>query len=171
MDEPKLIAAASDLPYPPVAVDGKNPAYAKAMLDNVGGANSEMSAISLYVYNNLRSGHTPDIAQTFHKVSIVEMHHLEIFGKLAYMLGEDPRMWTQHGCKKAYWTPGYNQYPVHFPEMMRNVIAGENAAIKKYQYQASYIKDPNITALLERIILDEQLHVQIFEKMAREYCQ
>ena len=49
MDEPKLIAA-SDLPYPPVAVDGKNPAYAKAMLDNVGGANSEMSAISLYVY-------------------------------------------------------------------------------------------------------------------------
>ena len=27
MDEPKLIAAASDLPYPPVAVDGKNPAY------------------------------------------------------------------------------------------------------------------------------------------------
>ena len=99
------------------------------------------------------------------------MHHLEIFGKLAYMLGEDPRMWTQHGCKKAYWTPGYNQYPVHFPEMMRNVIAGENAAIKKYQYQASYIKDPNITALLERIILDEQLHVQIFEKMAREYCQ
>ena len=120
MDEPKLIAAASDLPYPPVAVDGKNPAYAKAMLDNVGGANSEMSAISLYVYNNLRSGHTPDIAQTFHKVSIVEMHHLEIFGKLACMLGEDPRMWTQHGCKKAYWTPGYNQYPVHFPEMMRD---------------------------------------------------
>lgn len=55
--------------------------------------------------------------------------------------------------------------------MMRGVIAGENAAIKKYQYQASYIKDPNITALLERIILDEQLHVQIFEKMAREYCQ
>ena len=71
MDEPKIIATASDLPYPPVAVDGKNPAYAKAMLDNVGGANSEMSAISLYVYNNLRSGHTPDIAQTFHKVSIV----------------------------------------------------------------------------------------------------
>lgn len=69
------------------------------------------------------------------------------------------------------WAPGYNQYPVHFPEMMRGVIAGENAAIKKYQYQASYIKDPNITALLERIILDEQLHVQIFEKMAREYCQ
>ena len=58
------------------------------------------------IRDSLRSGHTPDIAQTFHKVSIVEMHHLEIFGKLACMLGEDPRMWTQHGCKKAYWTPG-----------------------------------------------------------------
>ncbi|MBS6955738.1 MAG: manganese catalase family protein [Enterocloster asparagiformis] len=171
MDDQKNIACAADLPYPPVAVDGRNPAYARAMLDNIGGSNSEMSAISLYIYNNLRSAHTPDIALTFHKVSIVEMRHLEIFGKLACMLGEDPRLWTQHGCKKAYWTPGYNQYPVHFPEMMQNVIASENAAIQKYQYQASYIKDPNITALLSRIILDEQLHVQIFEQLVQDHCR
>ncbi len=171
MDDQKNIACAADLPYPPVAVDGRNPAYARAMLDNIGGSNSEMSAISLYIYNNLRSAHTPDIALTFHKVGIVEMRHLEIFGKLACMLGEDPRLWTQHGCKKAYWTPGYNQYPVHFPEMMQNVIASENAAIQKYQYQASNIKDPNITALLSRIILDEQLHVQIFEQLAQDHCR
>ncbi len=43
----------ADLPYPPIKVEMKNPAYAKAMLDNIGGLNSEMSAISLYVYNNL----------------------------------------------------------------------------------------------------------------------
>ena len=84
----------ADLPYPPIKVEMKNPAYAKAMLDNIGGLNSEMSAISLYVYNNLILEEKKEIAAIFHKVSIVEMHHLEIFGKLALQLGEDPRMWT-----------------------------------------------------------------------------
>ena len=88
----------ADLPYPPIKVEMKNPAYAKAMLDNIGGLNSEMSAISLYVYNNLILEEKKEIAAIFHKVSIVEMHHLEIFGKLALQLGEDPRMWTHYGC-------------------------------------------------------------------------
>ena len=128
----------ADLPYPPIKVEMKNPAYAKAMLDNIGGLNSEMSAISLYVYNNLILEEKKEIAAIFHKVSIVEMHHLEIFGKLALQLGEDPRMWTHYGCKN--------------------------------QHQIAYIRDENITEILRRIILDERLHVEIFEQVYRTYC-
>ena len=90
----------SDAPYPPIKAESGNPAYARVMLDNIGGSNSEMSAISLYVFNQLITGYNPDVSAVFHKVSIVEMHHLEIFGKLAQQLGEEPRLWTQHGCKK-----------------------------------------------------------------------
>mgnify|MGYP006866390731 FL=1 len=36
-------------PYPPVQAVGKNRRYAEAMLDNVGGSNSEMSAVAVYV--------------------------------------------------------------------------------------------------------------------------
>ena len=160
----------ADLPYPPIKVEMKNPAYAKAMLDNIGGLNSEMSAISLYVYNNLILEEKKEIAAIFHKVSIVEMHHLEIFGKLALQLGEDPRMWTHYGCKKTYWSPSYNQYPGDLRTLMRNVIDGEKAAISKYQHQISYIRDENITENLRRIILDERLHVEIFEKVYGTYC-
>ena len=148
----------SDAPYPPIKAESGNPAYARVMLDNIGGSNSEMSAISLYV------------SAVFHKVSIVEMHHLEIFGKLAQQLGEEPRLWTQHGCKKIYWSPSYNQYPGDLRTLMRNVIDGEKAAISKYQHQISYIRDENITENLRRIILDERLHVEIFENVYGAYC-
>lgn len=161
----------SDLPYPEVKAEAKNPVYAKVMLDNVGGTNSEMSAISLYIYNNLITEDRKDIAAVFRKVSIVEMHHLEIFGKLACQLGEDPRMWTHYGCKKAYWSPSYNQYPADLPSLLRNVINSEKAAISKYQHQISYIRDENLTENLRRIILDERLHVDIFERLYGTYCR
>ena len=160
----------SDMPYPPVKAEEKNPAYARVILDNVGGANSEMSAISLYVYNNLMTESNKEIADVFRRISIVEMHHLEIFGKLAQQLGEEPRLWTQHGCKKIYWSPSYNQYPGDLRTLMRNVIDGEKAAISKYQHQISYIRDENITENLRRIILDERLHVEIFENVYGAYC-
>ena len=64
-----------------------------------------MSAISLYVFNHLITEYNPDVSAVFHKVSIVEMHHLEIFGNLAQQLGEEPRLWTQHGCKKDILVP------------------------------------------------------------------
>lgn len=160
----------SDAPYPPIKAESGNPAYARVMLDNIGGSNSEMSAISLYVFNHLITEYNPDVSAVFHKVSIVEMHHLEIFGKLALQLGEEPRLWTQHGCKKIYWSPSCNQYPGELRTLMRNVIDGEKAVISKYQHQISYIRDENITENLRRIILDERLHVEIFEKVYGEYC-
>ena len=160
----------SDMPYPPVKAEEKNPAYARVILDNVGGANSEMSAISLYVYNNLMTESNKEIADVFRRISIVEMHHLEIFGKLALQLGEDPRMWTQYGCKRTYWSPSYNQYPRELPALMRNAIDSEKAAISKYQHQISYIRDENITENLRRIIMDERLHVEILEQVYASSC-
>lgn len=47
----------SDVPYPPIKAESGNPAYARVMLDNIGGSNSEMSAISLYIFNQLITGY------------------------------------------------------------------------------------------------------------------
>lgn len=160
----------SDLPYPDIRVEMKNPAYARAILDNVGGVNSEMSAVSLYVYNSLIIESDPEIAAVFHNVGMVEMRHLELFGKLAQRLGEDPRMWTHCGSQKTYWSPDCNQYPQSLTSLIPNVIDCEKAAISKYQHQITYIRDENVTDLLRRIILDERLHVEIFQHIYRTYC-
>lgn len=81
--------------YPPVKVCEKNPRYAMAMLSNIGACNSEMSAVSLYFYNSLiANGKYEEIGKTFHKISMVEMHHMNIYGQLAQKLGADPRLWS-----------------------------------------------------------------------------
>lgn len=157
------------LPYPPVKALCENRTYAFAMLDNVGGNNSEMSAVSLYFYNHLRTAYCAEIASCFHHVSIVEMHHLEIFGTLALQLGVDPRLWTRSRNQMAYWTPRYNQYPVELSQLLTYAIQGEERAIEKYQYQLERIEDCNIVENLKRIILDEQIHIQVFQDLYQRY--
>lgn len=155
-----------DAPYPPVRVSEPNAAYAAEMLGNMGGCVSEMSAVSLYFYNSLATErqHEP-IASCFHHVSIVEMHHLEIFGKLAQQLGADPRLWSLRGARKLYWSPAFNRYPREIKALVHGSIEAESAAIAKYSMQAEQIKDKFIVENLLRIIADEQHHLDIFNRM------
>ena len=170
MDLRKL-SYSDSAPYPDIKVCGQNYRYAGWMLDNLGGSNSEMSAVSLYLYNNLVTGcDSEDISTIFHNISIVEMHHLEIFGKLALQLGEDPRLWTRCRSRKIYWTPGYNQYPTELSPLVHNALSGELAAIEKYENQICSIDDPFIVENLKRIVEDEQIHVNLFREMITLYC-
>ncbi len=154
------------IPYPPVQAESHCKDYGYAMLSNVGSDNSEMTAISLYFYNSVflhpKYG---DFAQCFHRISIVEMHHLNIFATLAYQLGLDPRLWSRKNNDMCYWTPAYNCYPRMVRAMIENAIQGEQAAIEKYTEQAETIQDANIVENLHRIILDEQHHIEVFHSM------
>lgn len=160
---------ASQKPYPPVCITERNCTYGRMMLDNIGGANSEMSAVSLYLYNNLLLDLDKYLSYVFHKVSIVEMHHLEIFGQLARLNGENPRLWTHRGNKMQYWSPCCNRYPTELKPLLINALEGEKKAVQKYTMQCEHIKDVHIVKCLKRIILDEELHIEIFESLCKKY--
>lgn len=155
--------------YPPVQCEEKNPLYARTMLDNVGGSNSEMSAISLYLYDGIIQSDCPELAEAFRQISMVEMRHLHIFSTLAWQLGEDPRLWSQRNRSKMYWTPGYNKYPRKLHELLEYALEGERAAVRKYQNQCERIRDQNIVENLKRIIRDEEKHVALFEAFCAKY--
>ncbi len=152
-------------PYPDIRVRCKNKFYARMMLDNVGGMNSEMSAASSYFYGALVSEGYEEVSRAFHGISIVEMHHLEIFSALAMDLGEDPRLWTQKGNGKIYWSPSYNCYPYRISAILHDAVQGEKLAIEKYCEQARIIRDDNIRQNLLRIIEDEELHIKILTEL------
>lgn len=155
-----------NLPYPALQPQKRCPEYASAMLSNIGSSNSEMSAVSLYFYNSvILQPEYSSFARCFHDISIVEMHHLDVFASLALQLGADPRLWSMRNRGTYYWTPAYNQYPRELQEMLENSIKGEMAAIQKYTKQAETIHDNNIVEILRRIILDEQHHIKIFNDM------
>ncbi|WP_077610116.1 ferritin-like domain-containing protein [Clostridium sp. Marseille-P2415] len=168
MDLSSLVFSAPS-PWPPIEITEQNPRYAAAMLSNVGSNNSEMSAISLYIYNSMITrSYFFDIAECFHKISIVEMHHLNTFGELALMLGTDPRLWSRQKGRMRYWSPACNRYPTRIGAIVSNALAGELEAIKKYEAQAKWIDDYRIKTILNRIIADEQCHVKIFRLILAE---
>lgn len=158
-------------PYPEIKVQGRNPRYAQAMLSNLGGGNSEMSAVSLYFYNHMITSRIPEVAAAFHEISIVEMHHLEIFGTLAMQLGADPRLWSIQRGRQAWWSPEYNQYIRKLGPLLHEAIRGERATIQKYESQLRWIQDESIRANLQRIILDERLHVEAFTHLRQQYVE
>lgn len=159
-------------PYPPIRVDQPNAQYASAMLANLASCNSEISAVSLYFYNSLvLAEQYPDLASCFHGVSIVEMHHMHIFGQLALLLGADPRLWSNTRRRLRYWSPACNQYPQKVLPLIRNAIDGERAAIQQYQHQIGWIQDEGIQENLRRILLDEEQHIVVFQSMEKELCK
>ena len=175
------IRAADEAPYPPVQVERKNRRYAYAMLGNMSGRHSELSTITQYVYNGFVTKgflEKEDAALIFHEISIVEMHHLSIFGQLACLLGADPRFWSleqgQRGFSRRfsggsgrmrYWNAGYNFYSTDFLRLLKRAIEGEQQAIRNYQKQCQWIKDEHVRENLQRIIKDEELHVRILNEM------
>ena len=55
--------------------------------------------------------------------------------------------------------------------LLKNAIQTEQDTIIKYRCQAEKIRDAYVVDILRRIILDEQLHVRIFQEMLREVLQ
>ena len=152
--------------WPPLKIERPNPQYAAEMLSNIGSCNSEMSAVSLYLYNNIILTDTNrEFAEIFHKISVVEMHHWQIYAQLAHMLGADPRLWSFQNNRPSYWSPGCNRYPQQLKSLLENSLQGEQEAISKYTRQTECIQDAHIVDLINRIILDEKLHVEIFQEM------
>lgn len=157
-----------DAPYPPVRVDGPNPAYACDMLSNMADVVSEMSDVARYFYISVvTEGQSSWISTCFYNISIVEMHHLHIFADLALLLGADPRLWYGRAGKR-WWSPSFIGYPRELRALIAESIKAEEAAIRKYSGQANTICDMNIVGILHRIICDEERHLQIFREMYRQ---
>ena len=167
----KSIKYKADEVYPPVGVCGRNERYAIAMVGNIGACNSEMSAISMYLYDSIISREiNSNLSECFRKISIVEMHHLDIFGQLAMMLGADPRLWSYTGRGPVYWSPSCISYSRELGKVLKIAIKGEQEAISTYREQCGWIKDCKVTANIERILMDEEIHLRILEQLYSELC-
>lgn len=168
------------MPYPPIRPSKYQPQYAAAMLDNMAGQISELSAVSLYFYDCLLASGLKEAADTFHHISLVEMHHLDIFARLAMGLGENPRFWAHMGRsgRYAYWSAACLHYPPIHPSedgctispaglriLLSQAIEEEQKALNKYMKQTSWILDTNICDNLIRIAADEQMHLDILTRL------
>ena len=148
-----------DLPYPDIKVEKENPRYANILLHNYSGIVSEFTAVDQYV------------SQAIGEIAMVEMHHLEMLGELILLLGEDPRYWIKKKDKRYYWNGKFVDYGNTLKEYLDYDIQAEVVAIRDYNKALNEISDPNIVKIIERIILDEELHLKIFKELYAKYVK
>jgi len=159
-------------PYPEVKVQRPNRFYAQLLLEDYAGQVSEMTAINQYFYHYIVfDDKYDDLAELEECLSIIEMMHFEILAKTIRLLGVDPQIYTLTNNKRTYWNAEYVYYGDSICDRIAADIAAEKSAIAQYRKHQQLIKDPFIQDILERIILDEEHHLMLFNQAREKYCR
>lgn len=146
----------STLPYPALKVESKNIEYAKMLLHPYASMISKDTSTHLYLYQSFIVDE--EISETLKHIAIVEMHHLDMLARTINLLGLDPK----YEVDDHPWTAQYVKYNKNISQMMLTNIKNETLAIKNYRSLIKAIDDRYIKQLLRRIIIDEEIHLKIF---------
>lgn len=158
-----------DLPYPQV-LPGRDPCAAALLMEDYSGITSELSAITQYFYASTRMrGHCDAVYNAMKYIAVVEMHHLDLLSQAITAKGGDPRYVLYGGRKpEQFWNADVIEYGKSRSNILLESIESEEAAISQYQCHIHRIPDESVKALLRRIIMDEEVHLQTFKDL---YCQ
>ena len=154
-----------DMPYPEVNVEKKDLELAKKLFNLYAGEISEDTSTHTYILQMLLYSDNEEIKKILEGIAIVEMHHLEILGTLIKKLGLVPLFLSTDEDRVKWFSGKYITYEKSIKEAMLKNICIEKLAIKNYESLINETTDENVIHIIKRIILDERLHIEIFEKI------
>ena len=164
----KLPVAAPE-PYPPLEVTRLNLLYARFLTEDIAAAKGAMTAIYQYLYQDwILTAEHHEIAATLHQIAEVEMRHLDMLGKLVIMLGGNPKCRSAASDPQTAWNGNMADYHHDLRQILAYNAALESDACQTYHLQSKMVRDPKLSAILARISMDEQLHMQIFENFLHQ---
>ena len=150
---------ASDIPYPEIAVE-ENLQEAKILMPNYSGVSGELTAILTYAFQSYVTLDLPEVRTALEGIAETEMRHHELLGTTIKKLGGFPIMGA-----RQYWNGSFVNYTLNPKKYLeQNVLAEENA-IRNYERTILNLTSPSVKMLLERIILDEQVHIEDFKEL------
>ncbi len=163
---------ASKEPYPEIKVRKHNRMYADLLMEDYSGAVSELTATLQYMYHSFEfKDKYEGLSDLLEKVAIIEMIHLEVLAEAIIALGGNPVYKSGGLMNKKYWNAEMVDYGRNLCGRLESDLQAEYAAIRHYREHIARIDDPNIQALLKRIILDEEVHVILFKEAIEKYCK
>lgn len=103
-------------------------------------------------------------AYTVENIAIAEMIHIEILGKMLFKLGVDP-IYSATPPLRNYYNTSMVSYSKHPQKMLMDDIDAELRTIREYQGMVKRLKNEQVSAVIQRIILDEMLHLEEFKTL------
>lgn len=155
-----------DLPYPCVKGKDNNRLVIELLYKAYLG---ELYAISGYTYQEMLFESDYEIAaETIECIAITEMKHFKMLGKLILKLGYDPKIKftdSSHKSIKAWRNPSVND--MFYKKTIYDDIAEEKSSAAAYRKILGITADKDIKELINRIILDEEHHVETLERLIK----
>ncbi len=152
-----------DIPYPKVSVEEKNICYANLLYSNYCGQFSEMTSLCQYIYQHFPTEFSDTrLSEALKCIAMVEMKHFDILGELILLLGGDP-IFRMNGCNNSkLWKSDVVAFTTNVKQLLCDNIELEKIALESYRQRLCQISDKGVQKCIERIILDEEHHLQIF---------
>lgn len=156
-----------DLPYPDINTITEDKQTARIISPAYAQPKSELTAILQYSYQSIvldKMGYT-DFANTIEEIAIAEMLHLEILGKMLIRLGANPIYTAYPPARFNFYNTSYVTYLTSPEKILLDDIRAEQNAIRDYQNMLTKLNNDVVSAVISRIILDEELHLAKFKEM------
>lgn len=159
----QILDEKNKVPYPKLINVRRNPLYADIIYDQYAGQYGELSAITQYIYEHININQNEDIKKIMLQIAIEEMRHLDLIGELLLKLGGKA---IYIGSNKKMWNASFLNYEsMYIKDIMKYNIETEEIAIKGYKKVMSYSRNKSVIDLFERIIQDENAHLDIFKRI------
>ncbi len=155
----------SSLLYPEIKVEEKNIEYAKILLNLYSGRDSEETIFHTFFYQSLILDN--EYKNILKQISDVELIHLEILGKTIKLLGIEPMFIFPNNIDNGFkiWNSSFINYEKTDEKLILYDIQNKENIIKEYKEAYEKINDKYIKSIINRILLDEEIHVSIFKEI------
>lgn len=165
---------AVDLPYPSLKTITPDVESARIIAPAFSGTQGEISAVLSYTYREFRFDYVgnEETAGLISGIAMAEMSHVEILGKTLIRLGVNPIYTANPPYLRNFYNTSEIAYATAPEKMVMDSLCEELNAISSYKKMVSLLRNEEVSAIIERILLDEMLHAEklreLLEKMNGE---
>lgn len=162
-----------DLPYPSLEGIEKDLVAASIIAPAYAGLHSELTAVLQYTYHTFYFNEANDkaTADILESISIAEMKHIKILGRLLLKLGREPFFGLCYPLGREYYNSSSVATSKTPQKMLLDNIAGEIMAIDSYSKMISSLNNELVASVIARIKMDEEIHVVALKAQMEKYCK
>lgn len=163
----------ADLPYPTTEGIREDLRALRIVSPSYAGREGELTATLQYVYQSIFLGAQGDAETSglLLGIAVAEMHHIELLGKTITALGAPPVFTACPPYPVGFYSASFVNYVKDKREMIAADICGEKRAIAAYRAMLNALENQKVSAIIERIIEDEKVHLAALEKVLSELCR
>lgn len=123
----------------------------------------EISATLQYLYHSLHLTNKQH-AEVLESIALAEMKHTKILAECMLKLGVNP-LYVQYPCSQTWFNTSQISRSTAPQKMLMDDVQGEMNAITEYKKMLYVLTNQDVAAIVQRIILDEQLHLDALKEL------